>query len=58
MAAPVLRRQTAVYFDRAVVQMSWLFAWNKIELALLIVSVGMMVTAVWLLLEMAFVPRR
>ena len=36
-------------------QMRWLYALNKIELALLIVSAGMMTAAVLLLLEIGMV---
>jgi hypothetical protein len=45
----------AVSVGLVLMQMRWLYALNKIELALLIVSAGMMAAGVLLLLEIVFV---
>lgn len=55
VAAPVLRRHVALYVSLVVVQMRWLSALNTIELALLILSAGMMTAGVLLLLEIVLV---
>lgn len=55
VAAPVVRRRIALYVSLAVMQMRWLSALNTIELALLILSAGMMAAGVLLLLEIVLV---
>ncbi len=54
MAAPVVHRRLSHMSIFGVVQMCWLVALNKIELALLVVSAGMI--AAGLLSLLAMVP--